>query len=599
MNPPDPHQRSRWPILVAAVVGLAAGIALQRFWGLPAYLLLVPPMIGTAVGFAVHRMPRGADRLARWVSRRNLAWPVGVAATAYLGFTAWSTKRVLTPTWHDEFSYLIQARIFAAGGLWMPGHPHHRFFDSFHLIVDPKYLSKYPPGASLLLAVAAVFDFPHAWVVLALTGVVAGLLYAVVARMYGRRLALLTVFVLVGSGTFRLFSTMAMSQVPILLALLAAVLFYLRWRERPGPWPAAGMGACLGFAAITRPMDAAMLGVGLLIAAACDARPAAVGPRRVLTAAAIALLSAAPFAGLQAVTNIGVTGSPWTMPYQIYEEKLHYNPSFFRGMPADAPPPVFNLPQQRTFHRDFLEPMNRERGFADWIESMATSRLPRVARVLLNTDPLLVTIAVMGVVGLGRRSRWLLPLMFPLFVATYGTRAGFRSQYILVLLPATAVLVAGGVEAISHFTGRHRRAVAAGAAAAVVAGAALYWPQFNRDASDQFFAPTAYGIIDRTFAELEHRPALVFIRADETSNPHVELVYNIDAAYPDEAAVIRAHDLGPDNVELLDYYARRQPQRHVYHLDRGSGALRYWGPIRDVLRRQREAGDAARPGAPP
>ena len=38
---------------------------------------------------------------------------------------------------------------------------------------------------------------------------------------------------------------------------------------------------------------------------------------------------------------------------------------------------------------------------------------------------------------------------------------------------------------------------------------------------------------------------------------------------PDDAPIIRVHDLGPvRNLELLSYYLKRQPDRHVYLFDR-------------------------------
>jgi hypothetical protein len=52
-----------------------------------------------------------------------------------------------------------------------------------------------------------------------------------------------------------------------------------------------------------------------------------------------------------------------------------------------------------------------------------------------------------------------------------------------------------------------------------------------------------------------------------------EPVYNTTVAWPDDAAVIRAHDLGDRNREILDYYARTQPERVFYRYDRASNTL--------------------------
>jgi len=65
-------------------------------------------------------------------------------------------------------------------------------------------------------------------------------------------------------------------------------------------------------------------------------------------------------------------------------------------------------------------------------------------------------------------------------------------------------------------------------------------------------------------------PALVFFRFDpDKSNIHDEQVYN-DVAWPDDAPIVRAQDLGMQrDRDLVEYYARRQPDRVVYFYDRG------------------------------
>ncbi|MDQ3439211.1 MAG: hypothetical protein M3478_02535, partial [Planctomycetota bacterium] len=64
-----------------------------------------------------------------------------------------------------------------------------------------------------------------------------------------------------------------------------------------------------------------------------------------------------------------------------------------------------------------------------------------------------------------------------------------------------------------------------------------------------------------------------------SENPHEEPVYTIDAPWPDDSPIVRAHDLGREkNLELLKYYAERQPQRHIYFCDRASkNAITYVG----------------------
>ncbi len=56
------------------------------------------------------------------------------------------------PVVPDEFCYLMQADTFAQGRLANPALEHPIFFESPHVLVQPTYVSKYPPGQSVFLA---------------------------------------------------------------------------------------------------------------------------------------------------------------------------------------------------------------------------------------------------------------------------------------------------------------------------------------------------------------------------------------------------------------------------------------------------------------
>ena len=95
-------------------------------------------------------------------------------------------------------------------------------------------------------------------------------------------------------------------------------------------------------------------------------------------------------------------------------------------------------------------------------------------------------------------------------------------------------------------------------------------PEAGRDVKDQLFTPTLMSQIDQWEANYKGGRALVLFHYSRQRPIDQEPVYNSTVAWPDDARIIRAQDLGPRNRKLYEYYAKIQPDREVFLFDEAS-----------------------------
>ncbi|MBV9947489.1 MAG: glycosyltransferase family 39 protein [Myxococcales bacterium] len=206
----------------------------------------------------------------------------------------------------DEYSNELQAEIFARGSLSVPAPPHAKLFWVDHVVMDDRVRSKYPPGASALLALGVLVGLP--WLVTPLEGALTLLCLRWAARSaWDDRAALVAVFV---AGTSPLFMFNAASfyshaAVCLWLALALAALVHHR-RDPRRRWPVLA-GLSIGAAFLTRPFDA-------LVFAAC--LPLLGRWRQILPWAALGGLPAVAATLLYQKAQFG---GPFVDGYSVYE----------------------------------------------------------------------------------------------------------------------------------------------------------------------------------------------------------------------------------------------------------------------------------------
>ena len=104
---------------------------------------------------SAHRISRDFNlpvRLCRFSRRRTVVWALLALGMIVARLALLPVLPPPEPVIHDEFSYLLAADTFAHGRVSNPPLAQPEYFESPHVLVAPRYGSKYQPGQGMLLA---------------------------------------------------------------------------------------------------------------------------------------------------------------------------------------------------------------------------------------------------------------------------------------------------------------------------------------------------------------------------------------------------------------------------------------------------------------
>ena len=491
----------------------------------------------------------------RWVEFLAYRPPlvIGLAGlSAFVGCVLYALLNgIPQPAVHDEFSYLLAGDTFASGRLTNPTHPMWRHFETFHVLQQPTYASKYPPGQGAFLALGQILGHPilGVWISVALMAAgISWMLFQWVPPKWALLGSALAV-VQVGFPTY-----WGQSYWGGAVAALGGALVYGGLRAAAAA-PRLRHGLLFGTGAMllatTRPLEGVLMGlpaglvlIGLLLKK--KGRGRASLAKRVLVPATIIVVATG--AGL-AYENWSVTGELLRMPYQAYNQTYHMGAQF----PWQKPSPVMDYRHKALSDYKAHWILERAAVQREHFELTLLFKFLRLQSFLLG--PGLLTLML---IGARMRDRWIL-LAIGSSVALVGAVMLTKGAYPHYAAPATGpllILVLEGLRRLSVMRGRHIH----GPTLATLILLA-YLPYFAVRTSS-LSGPETVAFSKERKRVLERLKAtngndLVIVRYGENHNFHREWVYN--RAVIDSADVVWARYMSQEeNQELMRYFEERR-----------------------------------------
>jgi len=478
-------------------------------------------------------------------------------ATALVGLTSFglaaliSTIRIPVPRMHDEFSYLLAADTFASGRLTNPTPPLWHHFETFHVLMQPTYASKYPPAQGLFLALGTVVGgHPIGGVWLAIALAAAACCWMLQGFVPARFALLGGVLVAFHHGLQFYWQNYWGGSV----ALLGGALLYgalpRLWR-RPAVGPSLALAAGLALLANSRPYTGlvAALPVALALAVrfAGRRRPAFVVTLRRFVAPVAAVLVVVAAGMLY--YDARVTGDPFRLPYQVHGEQYAYTPVFL--MQSPRPAPAYRNQMFERFHLGW-----QSQGYQEQ-QSIGDSFARKRKNLYFFVTPLLmVPLLTFPWLLRSRKSLFALASVGLVFGASLAV-TGVHAHYIAPVAPMLFLLVVQGLRQCHLWRpwGRpvgHWLVVAIALIQVAIFAAAFV---LYRNQPPPEWATRRAEIQDRL--EAMGGKHLVVVHYSDSQSPHEEWVWN--RADIDAARVVWARSLGADeDRELLEHFGDRR-----------------------------------------
>lgn len=519
----------------------------------------VPPFTSSVLSTLVTRI----GHVARYRS-------IVITSIGLLAFLGSSSVGLLLgisePQVHDEFSYLLAADTFAHGRLTNPTHPMWIHFESFHVIHQPTYMSKYPPAQGLALAAGQVIGghpIVGVWVSIGLMcAAICWMLYAWVPPRWavlGGILALIHPALGIAGYWAQSYWGGAVAATGGALVLGGI----RRLMREPRVHNSLLTGAGLAILANSRPFEGllvSLVAVVFLLNRMVRQRDQTLWFLAGRVGAPIVLVLTLTIAAM-GFYNQSLTGHPLRIPYQIHEATYGMAPLFlWQKLP---PEPEYRHKLIQDFHTSYALPLYTNQRSIPGFLSEGVSQLMLQSLLAVNVLAIPIISIVSVLVPWMLRNRWARRALFIYLILVLGL-LGETFKWLHYSAPIICLNYYIALNALRLAQWRNRRVghlmlwlTPILAVAAVVMS--LYGSA--KEKSSSWHMQRA-----RLLKELKQEDGkhLVIVSYGPQHSSHQEWVYN--EADIDNAKVIWARSMDEDrNRKLVEYFK----ERHVWMLEPG------------------------------
>lgn len=483
------------------------------------------------------------------IAKHRIPTCLGIAALVMLlRLAALPIMPIPEPMLHDEFSYLLGGDTFAAGRLTNPSPPLWVHFETMHVILQPTYMTKYPPGQPLFLALGQVL-LGHPWFGVWISfGLMAACLCWMLQGWMPPQYAMVGALAALGQIGISSYWMNSYWGGAVAAAAGCLVLGALpRLARRPGS-AAAALGAVgIVVLANSRPYEGLVLAIASGLALLWWSRRRRTLPglfrARVLIPSLLLMGLGAGWTGWY---NYRVTGHPLLMPFVVHGRAYDSSPKF-AFLPA-GPAPEYRHDVIRRLHEEFelaaheknrANPFRRVVALFDVLPFYGSSLLLFAAAagaLISRSAKVWIPVVILGALWMGLLpenhafAHYIAPgaglLLIPAMSALRRLRMTARA-----FGPALVILVVG--------------------VAAVQASSGCMAAFRSRGGEPHFRQPTVEALNSQGGRHL------VIVRYAPDHNIHTEYVYN--RADIDQAPIVWARDMGDaENADLLDHYRNRR-----------------------------------------